>query len=273
MRREEDVMEIDFFELLLEIRKKIAVILATALVFAVIAGVYSFFIAEPVYESTSKLYIQAQDSSTTTLSELQVGSTLAYDCVEMIQSRSIVQEVIDRMALNMSVKDLQRMLKVTNPEETRIINITVSGTVPQQTAEISGEFAEISSIRISEVMKTNKPQIWEKAAVPENPVKPEKAKNVILGFFTGLILSVMLVIALYLMNDTLKSQDEVERCLDLTVLAVVPLSGDEKKTKKKRFPLPLSKRKNKKNKKKNKKKNRKNRNQKHSAGRRNNHDK
>ena len=262
MRQEEAAMEIDFFELLLEIRKKIAVILATALIFAAIAGVYSFFIADPVYESTSKLYIQAQDSSTTNLSELQVGSTLARDCVEMIQSRSIVQEVIDRLALDMSVRDLQRMLEVTNPEETRIINITVSGTDPQLITNISGEFAEVSRTRISEVMKTDKPQIWEKATVPEKPVKPEKTKNVILGFFTGLILSGMFVIALYLMNDTLKSQDEVERCLDLTVLAVVPLSGEEKQTQKKRFPLTLFK----KNKKKNK-------NQKHRTGRRNNHGK
>ena len=261
-REEEDVMEIDFFELLLEIRKKIAAILATALIFAAIAGVYSFFIADPVYESTSKLYIQAQDSSTTSLSELQVGSTLAHDCVEMIQSRSIVQEVIDRLKLDMSVRSLQGMLKVTNPEETRIINITVSGTDPQQITDISGEFAEVSRTRISEVMKTDKPQIWEKATVPEKPVKPEKTKNVILGFLTGLILSGMLVVALYLMNDTLKSQDEVERCLDLTVLAIVPLSGDGKQTQKKRFPLPLSKKSKKKNK-----------NQKHSAGRRNSHDK
>ena len=154
------------------------------------------------------------------------------------------------------------MLKVTNPEETRIINITVSGTDPQQITDISGEFAEVSRTRISEVMKTDKPQIWEKATVPEKPVKPEKTKNVILGFLTGLILSGMLVVALYLMNDTLKSQDEVERCLDLTVQAIVPLSGDGKQIQKKRFPLPLSKKSKKKNK-----------NQKHSAGRRNSHDK
>ena len=93
-------------------------------------------------------------------------------------------------------------------------------------------------------------------------MKPEKTKNVILGFLIGLILSGMLVVALYLMNDTLKSQDEVERCLDLTVLAIVPLSGDGKQIQKKRFPLPLSKKSKKKNK-----------NQKHSAGRRNSHDK
>ena len=86
MKYEDDVMEIDLLELLLAIRDKIAVILATAVICAGLAGVYSFFIAQPVYQSTSKLYIQAQSSSAVSLSELQVSSTLAHDCVEMIRS-------------------------------------------------------------------------------------------------------------------------------------------------------------------------------------------
>lgn len=231
MKYEEDVMEIDLLELLMAIKEKILVILATALLFAGAAGVYSFFIADPVYQSTSKLYIQAQDSSTTSLSDLQMGSTLAYDCVELIQSRSISEEVIENLGLNVEVKELQNSLSVSNPSDTRIINITIEGTDPQQITEISNEFASVSRARISEVMKTDKPQIWEKAVVPDKHIKPAKTKNVILGFLLGGVVSAACVVVKFLLNDTINSQEEIERYLDLNLLAVVPMEGNEKKKK------------------------------------------
>lgn len=229
MKYEDDVMEIDLLELLLAIRDKIAVILATAVICAGLAGVYSFFIAQPVYQSTSKLYIQAQSSSAVSLSELQVSSTLAHDCVEMIRSQSISEDVIGNLGLQMEVKDLQRSLSVTNPEDTRIINITIEGHDPQQITEIANEFAAVSRARISEVMKTDKPQIWEKATVPEKPIRPSKRKNVMMGFLAGGVLAGLAVVILFLLNDTIKSQDEIEKYLELNLLAVIPMDGEQKK--------------------------------------------
>ncbi|MGN0718619.1 MAG: YveK family protein [Anaerovoracaceae bacterium] len=228
MKYEDDVMEIDLLELLLAIRDKIAAILITAVFFAGLAGVYSFFIAQPVYQSTSKLYIQAQGSSAVSLSELQVGSTLAHDCVEMIKSQSIAVEVIESLGLSVEVKDLQKCLSVTNPEETRIINITVEGTDPDLITEIANSFASVSRARISEVMKTDKPQIWEKATVPEKPIKPSKRKNVMMGFLLGGVLAGMVVVLSFLLNDTIKTQEEIERYLELNMLAVVPMNGEKK---------------------------------------------
>ena len=246
MRYEEDVIEIDLFDLLYEIQRKIAVILATALIFAGVAGVYSFFIAKPVYESTAKLYIQAQESSTTSLSDLQMGSSLAYDCVEMIKSRSIAEEVIKEQKLDMESKDLVKMLSVTNPKDTRIINITVEGTDNKQITRIANEYADVSKVRISEVMKTDKPQVWERAAVPENPVKPAKTKNTILGFLIGAILSAMIVVVMRLLNDNIRTQDEIENYLELNMLAVVPYDEKadrekKKKRKKSRFKRKMRK--------------------------------
>ncbi|MGN0659756.1 MAG: YveK family protein [Emergencia sp.] len=229
MKYEEDVMEIDLLELLLAIRERIAVILATALICAGVAAGYSFFIAQPVYQSTSRLYIQAQDSSTISLSELQVSSTLAHDCVEMIQSQSIAEDVIDNLGLDVEVKDLQRCLSVTNPEETRIINITIEGNDPEQITEIANEFASVSRARISEVMKTDKPQIWEKATVPDKPIKPSKRKNVMMGFLLGGVAAGLAVIILFLLNDTIRSQEEIEKYLELNLLAVIPLEGEKKR--------------------------------------------
>lgn len=229
MKYEEDVMEIDLLELLFALRSKLTIILATAFICAAVAGVYSFFIAQPVYQSTSKLYIQAQESSSVSLSELQVGSTLAHDCVEMIQSQSIAENVIENMGLETETKVLQRSLSVTNPDNTRIINITIEGNDPQEVTRIANEFASVSQARISEIMKTDKPQIWEKATVPEKPIKPSKSKNVMIGFLLGGLIAGMAAVVLFLLDDTIKSQEDIEKYLELNMLAVVPTDGEKKK--------------------------------------------
>ena len=243
MRHEEDVIEIDLFDLLYEIQRKLAVILATALIFAGVTRVYNFFVADPVYQTTSKLYIQAQESTTTSLSDLQIGSTLAHDCVEMIKSRSIAEEVIKEQKLDMESKELVKMLSVTNPEDTRIINITIEGTDSKLITRIANEYADVSKVRISEVMKTDKPQVWERAAVPENPVKPAKTKNTILGFLIGAMLSAMIVVVMRLLNDNIRTQDEIENYLELNMLAVVPYDEKADRDKKKRKNKNKAKRK------------------------------
>ena len=126
------------------------------------------------------------------------------------------------------------MLKVTNPEDTRIINITIEGTDNKQITRIANEYADVSKVRISEVMKTDKPQVWERAAVPENPVKPAKTKNTILGFLIGAMLSAMIVVVMRLLNDNIRTQDEIENYLELNMLAVVPYDEKADRDKKKK---------------------------------------
>ena len=49
-------VEIDLLEILQVLKKRILIIILTALIFAAGSGIYSFFIADPVYQATSRLY-------------------------------------------------------------------------------------------------------------------------------------------------------------------------------------------------------------------------
>ena len=119
MERERDEIEIDLREIFLVLKKRFLVILLTAVIFAAAAGAYSFYVAEPVYEATSKLYITSQSTSITSLADIQVGSSLALDYLELMKSRPVVEEVIDDLGLKMKYEDLLKMMSVTNPADTR----------------------------------------------------------------------------------------------------------------------------------------------------------
>ena len=233
MRYEKDEMEIDLRELFYVIRKRILVIILTAVIFAGAAGSYSYFIADPVYESTSRLYIQTQSTSITSLADIQMSSVLASDYVVLIQSRTLCQEVIDNLDLDMTYKELKACMTVTNPEDTRILNISVRGTDPRETTEIANEVARVAKKKISDVMKTDEPSLWETAIVPKEPIKPEKAKNTVLGGMIGAFLAALIVIVLHLMDDAIRTPEDVERHLGLITLSSIPQEGESKKKRRK----------------------------------------
>ena len=231
MKYEHDEMEIDLRELYYVLRKKIVAIILTGLIFAGAAGVYSYFVAEPVYESTAKLYITTQSTSLTSLADLQIGTVLTLDYVELIQSRTLVEEVIVNLGLEdkETYGSIKSRLTVTNPEDTRILNISIQGHNAKENKALANEFAKVAQYKISEVMKTDEPSLWETAVASPNPIKPHKTKNIALGLIIGIFLASLIVVISHLMDDAIKTNDDAERYLDLMVLGTIPYEGTKSK--------------------------------------------
>lgn len=226
MNNHRDEMEIDLLEILHVLKKRFLIILLTALIFAGGSGVYSFFVAEPVYESTSKMYILSQSTSITSLADIQVGSSLALDYLELMKSRPVLEEVIANLDLDMSYNELLNCMTVTNPTDTRFLNISIRGTDPTDTTAIANEFMAVAIKKIPVVMKTDEPSVVEYATTPKDPVKPEKKKNVMIGFLLGAFLAAAVVVVTDILNDRIRTQEEIEKYLELNVLATIPYSND-----------------------------------------------
>lgn len=221
-------IEIDLLELLYVLRKNIVAIMLSAIIGTALLGAYSFLIAKPVYESTSKLYILSQSTSLTSFADIQISSSLAKDYEEMIFSRPVVMQVAQNLNLDYSYEELRDKMSINNPTDTRCLNITCQGNDPQETADIANEFATVSKRQISDIMDTDEPALYENAIVAEDPVKPEKLKNMLIGAILGFILSCAVVIIRYMLNDSLKSGDDIERFLGLNTLASIPNEKTQK---------------------------------------------
>lgn len=229
MSYHKDELEIDLREILHILKKRILIIILTAMIFAVGSGVYNFFIATPVYDATSRLFILSQSTSITSLADIQVGSSLTLDYMELIKSRPVVDQVIKNAGLKMDYEELSEKVTLTNPAETRILSINVRDESAYEAARIANEFAVVAQKQISEIMKTDEPTIAEQAYVAEHPIKPEKARNILIAFLLGAFLSALVTIVIRLMDDTIEGQEDVERYLLLNTLAVVPVEENEKR--------------------------------------------
>ena len=211
--QDDDEIEIDLRELLFEMKKKIWFIIAGLLIGAAITGAYSKFLITPQYKSEAKLYVLSKETTLTSLADLQIGSQLTQDYKVLVGSRPVLQGVVDHMKLDMTYRELEKKLTIDNPNNTRILTLTIKDPNPYLAKSIVDEVANTASDYIGEIMEM----------VPPKPqTSPNVLKNTIIGGILGPLLVCGFIVVRVILNDTVKSEEDVSKYLDLPVLAVIP---------------------------------------------------
>lgn len=233
-----DEREIDLRELFFALKKRILWIIAAALLCGCVACAYTQVFITPIYTSTSSVLVISKETTLTSIADLQLGTELAKDYEILIKSTPVLEEVIENLGLDMDKNALKNSITVTNPADTRILNISVTNTDPGAAKEIVDQVAQVSSEFVGDKMEVVPPKITEEGEIPISKTAPSVTRNALLGLMAGLVLSAGIVIVLAVMNDTIKSEDDITRYLGISTLAAVPdrkdfIGQQNKKAKKK----------------------------------------
>lgn len=221
----DDEIEIDLREIAGLLLRKLKILILFLILGGLIAGSVTRFLITPQYTGTSMIFILTKTTSVTSLADIQLGSELTTDFVMLATSRPTLERVIDELDLTEEPKELQEMITVSNPADTRILQIDVSNPDPQLAADISNALADATADAVADIMSTDRPSIVEEAVVPEAPSSPSLMKNAMLGSMAGLFLAMAIVILRFLMDDTIKTEDDVAKYLNLNTLAALPVDG------------------------------------------------
>ena len=234
MGNKDDIIEINLGELFSVLLGR-AFLIISAGVFFGLAGLFiSKFVMHPVYDSTTKIYIlNKEENQTVTYSDVQISTQLTQDYAELIKSRYVLEEVIQRLNLvDMGYDDLADVLKVDTPSDTRIVAITARDEDPLMAMQIANCIREVASEHITNVMDIDAINVAETANVPTKKSGPSVARWTVISGFLGALAIAFFVILGYLLDDTIKSNDDVERYLGLSTLALVPMTTEEQDKKK-----------------------------------------
>ncbi|MDY4813596.1 MAG: Wzz/FepE/Etk N-terminal domain-containing protein [Ruminococcus sp.] len=214
---------IDLVDLFYALFHKLHLIVLCVLIGAVILNAYSYFFIKPTYQSTAKIYVvSASSDSVVDLSDINVGSSLASDYEELILSYPVLSKAADNLDLDMSVGELKNKISIENVDDTRILNITATTTDPRDSMEIANEVMDISIKYLPDTMSTNAPNVAERARLQETKVAPNYGKYTLVGALLGFVLCCGVIIARYLLDDTIRSADDMEKYFGITPLTVVP---------------------------------------------------
>lgn len=236
-----DEIEIDLREVFLLLISKCWLIILVGIVTAAIGFGISVFLIPPTYESTTKIYIlNKQQENTVTYSDVQLGTQLTKDYAELIKSRLVLEKVIQELQLDtiyegMDYEALLNKVKVTTPTDTRILAITITDLEPVLAMEIANSIREEAAIHIKNVMDIEAVNVVETANLPIEKAGPSVLKWTAIGGILGAFLVTAIILIFFFIDDTIKTGDDVEKYLDLSTLALIPLdsqSGQQKGGKK-----------------------------------------
>ena len=219
----EEEIEIDLVELVYYFRSKLVTIIVTFLIGALGAGMITYFFVTPKYEAASKLYmVSASSDSVVDLTDLNLGTSLSSDYEQLLKIRPIFEEILEEEKLNYTYEELLEMVTMETLEDTRILTITVESIVPGEAQEIANDLAEKAVTYLPELMETSAPNIAEHAIYPESPSSPNLVKNTAIGAALGLMSALGLLTVFFVMDDTVKSAEDVEKAFGIMPLTVIP---------------------------------------------------
>lgn len=233
--QDNDEIEIDLSELFHILIKKFWVILLSGIIFSLLFVAGTILFITPQYKSTTKMYVLSkQDNNTLTNQDMQTSLSLTKDYAEMIKSRTVTEGVIDQLNLDMTNEELLKKITVDSVQDTRILSISVKDEDPYEACEIANSIRDVAANHIKNVMDIDAVNVVETANIPDSKDSPSISKNGVVGGMFGIILSIMIVIISYLTNDSIKTQEDVEKYLQLSVLGTIPMSETGRKKKKKK---------------------------------------
>lgn len=217
-------MEIDLLELLHLFRQKIWIVLAALLAGGILTGAATYFLIKPTYEASALLYVvSASNDSVVNLSDLQIGTNLTADYEELLLSRPVMESVIHNLRLtDTTVKGLREQIKIVNKSGTRILEISATTEDPALSAKIANEVAELAVTWLPAVMECNEPHIAEEAVVPTLRAGPSYTRNALLGALLLAVLTYGVYVVRYLCNDSIRTEEDMEKYFGLMPLAVIP---------------------------------------------------
>lgn len=218
----DDEIEIDLWEILFALRARAWLIILALILGSGLAIAYSKVVLTPQYTSTSMVYILSKETTLTSLADLQIGSQLTKDYRVVATSRPVLQEVIDTLALDIEYEDLRKAVKLDNPSDTRILSISIEDPDPARAKAIVDSVAKVSSTHIGDIMEMTPPKIIEDGIVSDEPSSPHTMKNAVIGGLAAAFLVCFLVILQVILNDTIRTEEDVEKYLQLSILAAVP---------------------------------------------------
>lgn len=221
----EETIELrELLEILL--KRKLLIIIMTVLC-TVAGGVYSVFLITPMYNAETTMMVNGAKNMTDIASSLDIGSInlsqkLVVTYGEIVKSRIVLEQTIDSLKLDMTYGQLLRKTTAQQVGGTEILKIAVQDENPEQAAVIANKISDVFVKEVMRILKVNNVETIDKAIPIEKPVNVKTALNIAIAMILGLMLGVFTAFVLEYMDNTIKTENDVQKHLDLPVLGLIP---------------------------------------------------
>lgn len=220
-------MELNLLDLFHYLRKKLWLIGAVMVVCAVIGFAVSQFLMTPKYTASTRMYVLNRTNETNVVyADIQTSTYLLTDYKVLITGENVTKEVIEILDLSDKPEELERKIEVTAPDNTRVLQINVTEKDPALAAQIANCVRVVAAAQIEEIMDVDAVKLVYEAAVPEDTSSPNVMLNTVIAAVLGVFASVFIMVVKFILDDTIRTEEDVERYLGLSTMGVIPISDE-----------------------------------------------
>ena len=209
--------------------KKLLIVLI--LLFSILFGyVYSYYYKKPEYKSSVTILLVADENKTNkelTQTDLNINNGLISTYSSIAKSTNVVQKTIENLELNMSASSLQKKVEAKQIDSTQFLKISVTNANPELAKNIANELANVFTQQIKEIYNLQNISIVDEAEVEQNPCNVNHMKDIIMFAFAGLFLAMVSVVAIFMFDDTIKSEEDIEKNVKLKAIGTLPVDKEK----------------------------------------------
>ncbi len=219
--------EIDLKELLNLFWEKRAIIMIALIISIIVGFAYTMYFKNPKYTASSTLLLAqkdtGEDSKAVTQTDITLNDKLIATYKELAKSNSIVREVINNLNItNMTEDKLKSEISVTAVKDTQILEISVTDLDAIKAQKIADELSKVFVKKVSELYKIENINVVDEAEIPTAPSNINHKKDLAIAASGGFIVAIGIILLINLLDTTIKSAADVEKTVDLMILAEVP---------------------------------------------------
>jgi capsular polysaccharide biosynthesis protein len=157
-------------------------------------------------------------------SDYQIANQMIADYQVLITGENVTQEVIRKLELPMTKETLEKMIHLESPKDTRFLEISITSEDPVKAMTIANTVREIACVEIERIMDVEAVNLVYEAELPQRPSGPPMLKITVISGILSFFLMMMYYSLRYIMDDSIRTEEDVEAHLGLHVLAVIPNS-------------------------------------------------
>lgn len=222
----EHEFEVDLLDLFWYLLRRIKIILAVALLCALAAFGISRYVLPLEYTASTRIYILNRDGQNAlSYSDYQIANQMIEDYKVLITGENVTKKVIQQLGLNLTPAVLEKRIELEAPQDTRVLQISITDTDPNRAMLIANKVREVACDEIKRIMDVEAVNLVYEAELPQKPSGPHVARNTVIAAFLGLMLTAAFLTARRLLDDAIRTEEDVSRRLGLGVLGTIPASG------------------------------------------------
>ena len=209
--------------------QRLWIMVLVSVVSVILAFAFIKLTVAPEYSSTATLYILRQEDEEISSTDFSLALNVVNDCDYLLKSHSVLDEVIQSLELDISYDDLYDSISTANPDETRILEVTAIADTPEKAKQIVDKLCQIGPEKIKEAMGFQQVNLYEYGMIDEQPSNSFGLGGYMLVAIIAAVITYAVFLFMFLVDDIIRSKEDIERQLGLSILGEIPDADSTKK--------------------------------------------